>query len=513
MADTYSAILNGSGGDNADLYSAEGNSAILMSNGGGNGTVDESLPIIELTNVEAGVLMRVTDAAGTKSIIIPKGPAGATGPQGPKGDTGATGATGPKGDTGATGPTGVTGATGPAGPAGATGLTGPQGIQGPTGATGAQGLRGPAGPTGQPGVSPTVSLARTQEDDGAIITIVDGDGTHSVTLYDGNGVNGQDGTNGRDGLDGQDGRDGTDGVSPTVTMTPTASGVTITITDALGDHTAILTNGANGTNGTNGTDGRTPVKGTDYWTSADRNSMISDVESVLLAETMPYYVASNGDPDAYDDIGVYTCNGTWSGFPGGGANGYLIVLPWTSNQTARKQIYFRQGTVGTNDGDMFIRTRDTQDTWGDWYRVFNSQSTVPIANGGTGGTTAALARRNLQVTQATGSLRFNAAMYGYITSGATTVDLFVTPPKSLLDVSSTITVTSATLTVRKSSGGYLNGWQETQLVGVDGITVSGYKVNENQMRIRIVSDATLPDVTNNTPVSAYGTIVVTFAAS
>lgn len=67
-----------------------------------------------------------------------------------------SGPAGPQGPSGATGPPGATGATGPAGP---TGPTGPQGIQGPTGpqgATGADGPQGSDGPQGPPGVAVTI---------------------------------------------------------------------------------------------------------------------------------------------------------------------------------------------------------------------------------------------------------------------------------------------------------------------------------------------------------------------
>ena len=68
-----------------------------------------------------------TGATGPKGETGERGPQGETGPKGDpgeKGDTGATGATGPKGDPGQTGPQGETGQTGPAGPQGPKGDTG-----------------------------------------------------------------------------------------------------------------------------------------------------------------------------------------------------------------------------------------------------------------------------------------------------------------------------------------------------------------------------------------------------
>ena len=69
------------------------------------------------------------------------------------------------------------------------------------------------------------------------------------------------GQNGIDGIDGIDGLNGNDGFSPIATVTPTATGATISITDAT------QTTTANITNGTDGTDGFSPianVTGTNY---------------------------------------------------------------------------------------------------------------------------------------------------------------------------------------------------------------------------------------------------------
>ena len=39
--------------------------------------------------------------------------------------------------------------------------------------------------------------------------------------------------------------------------------------------------GPAGQNGTNGQDGHTPVKGTDYWTAADKQGIVNDVLAAL----------------------------------------------------------------------------------------------------------------------------------------------------------------------------------------------------------------------------------------
>lgn len=75
---------------------------------------------------------------------------------------------------------------------------------------------------------------------------------------------------------GNNGKDGADGFSPTVTTSKSGTVTTITITDKNGPKTAKINDG---TNGTNGKDGKTPVKGTDYFTAADKAEMVNSVKS------------------------------------------------------------------------------------------------------------------------------------------------------------------------------------------------------------------------------------------
>lgn len=107
--------------------------------------------------------------------------------------------------------------------------------------------------------------------------------------------NGKDGKDGKDGVDGKPGEDGKDGFSPVAKVTETDSGAVITITDAEGTTTATVYNGhdgadgaagkdgkdgkdgENGAPGKDGADGKTPVKGQDYFTEADKQEIIEEV--------------------------------------------------------------------------------------------------------------------------------------------------------------------------------------------------------------------------------------------
>lgn len=102
---------------------------------------------------------------------------------------------------------------------------------------------------------------------------------------------------GQDGKDGKDGVNGKDGIS----CSHSWSGTTLTITSASGTTSSNLKgdkgdkgeqgiqgiqgvagkNGANGTNGKDGKDGYTPIKGTDYYTEADKKEMVQLVLNAL----------------------------------------------------------------------------------------------------------------------------------------------------------------------------------------------------------------------------------------
>lgn len=256
---------------------------------------------------------------GETGATGPKGDTGATGAQGPKGETGATGATGPQGPKGETGPRGpqgeqgIQGETGPAGPQGAkgdkgnaftysdftaaqlaalkgdkgdtgpkgekgetgeTGPTGPegprgpQGEQGPQGKTGPRGEQGPAGPKGETGKGfKVLGYYGTAEalDEAKLATAQPGDayGVGTSEPYD---IYILDGTTGKfrpngplQGAKGDTGPEGPQGPKGDPGET--------------GPQGPAGADGAKGKDGAKGADGKTPVKGTDYFTDADKKEM------------------------------------------------------------------------------------------------------------------------------------------------------------------------------------------------------------------------------------------------
>lgn len=93
--------------------------------------------------------------------------------------------------------------------------------------------------SGLSGYSPVVSVSKT----GTVATVVvtDANGEHRFEINDG-----EKGDSPIKGVDYTDGVDGDDGVSPTVSVNKVGKVATITITDANGDHTFTVSDGADG---------------------------------------------------------------------------------------------------------------------------------------------------------------------------------------------------------------------------------------------------------------------------
>lgn len=256
---------------------------------------------------------------GATGATGPQGPKGETGPRGPQGEQGPKGATGPagpqgakgdkgdaftysdftaaqlaalKGDKGDTGPQGEKGDTGATGPTGPEGPRGPQGEQGPQGQTGPQGATGPAGPKGETGSGfKVLGYYNTAEalDEAKLATAQPGDayGVGTSEPYD---IYILDGTTGKfrpngplQGAKGDTGPQGPQG--------PKGD------TGETGPQGPAGADGAKGDTGPAGADGKTPVKGTDYFTDADKEE---------VAQSAAESVASIYDPQGkHQDIFKY----------------------------------------------------------------------------------------------------------------------------------------------------------------------------------------------------------------
>lgn len=282
-----------------------------------------------------------TGAVGPQGPKGEKGDPGATGPQGiqgPKGEKGDTGEQGPqgiqgpkgeKGDTGAQGPQGKTGPQGERGP---TGPQGPQGAKGDTGAgfvvkgyyatasaliaavtspvagdaygvgtgepydiyvydgvgkkwvnngplqgakgdTGPQGPRGEKGDPGEKGATGATGATGPQGPKGDAFTYADFTAAQLAALT---GPQGPKGDIGPQGPAGPNGADGSNGITPTIG----SNGNWYLGTTDTGKPSRGAT-GSQGPQGNAGPQGPKPVKGTDYWTAADKAAMVQDVLAAL----------------------------------------------------------------------------------------------------------------------------------------------------------------------------------------------------------------------------------------
>lgn len=296
------------------------------------GLISRGVKAAEVTD-EGKLVFTLTDGSTIDlgSVVGPegkKGDTGATGPQGqagPKGEKGETGATGPKGDPGEQGPQGETGpqgTPGAKGDKGDTGAQGPKGDPGETGPKGETGATGPAGPTGPKGDTGSGFVIRGYY--GSVSTLQTsvqspaagdayGVGTtapYDIYIYD--GVTGAWVNNGP--MQGAKGDKGETGPA--------------------------------GPQGPQGPAGETPVKGTDYFTQADKQEIAEDAAAM---------VDLSGKQDKIMASGL---------LKGDGTGGVSTALPGTD--------YMAPIPVTASDNGKFLRV--VNGTW--------AAAAIDNANGG-----------------------------------------------------------------------------------------------------------------------------------
>lgn len=188
-----------------------------------------------------------------EEIELTPGPAG---PQGPKGDKGEKGDPGEKGPPGADGKAGQDGAVGPQGPQGPQGIQGIQGIQGVQGERGepftiaktyvsVEEMNADYGNESVPVGAFVMIVSNVNEEDNAKLFCKGAE--EFAFIVDMSGMQGVKGDQGIQGIQGVQGIQGE--------------------------------TGPQGPAGPAGADGYTPVKGTDYWTAADKQEIISELSA------------------------------------------------------------------------------------------------------------------------------------------------------------------------------------------------------------------------------------------
>jgi hypothetical protein len=254
-------------GDLADLTTEAKDTLVAAINEvartGGAGSMD--------LRVADGYVQYSTDSGSTwQNLIAVAELKGADGSQGPRGEPGAKGDPGEKGDKGDPGEKGDPGPKGDNGEPGEKGDTGAQGAKGDTGATGPAGPQGPAGAPGKDGTNGKPGAAGA---DGVTPHIGDNGNWYLGGTDTGKPSRGATGAKGDAGATGPAGPAGPQGHAgaPGKDGAPGAPG-------AQGEKGE---KGEKGDPGTPGAAGHTPVKGTDYWTAADKQEIVNNVLAAL----------------------------------------------------------------------------------------------------------------------------------------------------------------------------------------------------------------------------------------
>lgn len=322
--------------------------------------------IFTLTDGSVIDLGSVMGPQGPKGETGPAGPQGQTGPQGAKGDTGATGAEGPKGATGDTGPKGEPGEKGEKGEKGDTGAQGPKGDPGETGPQGKTGPQGPAGPQGPKGDTGSGFLVKGYY--GSVSALqasvknpevgdaygVGAAAPYDIYIYDGvtkawvnngpmqgakgdKGDPGEQGPKGEPGDTGPAGANGTDGITPSIGENGNwYLGKTDTGKPSRGEK------GDPGATGAEGPAGKTPVKGTDYFTEADKQEIASAAAGL---------VDLSGKQDKITESGLLKGDGAGGVSAATPGTDYLTEAPVTSVNGAIgdvKSTFYVTVTQGTD---------------------------------------------------------------------------------------------------------------------------------------------------------------------
>lgn len=139
------------------------------------------------------------------------------------------------------------------------------------GAPGRDGADGAPGRDGADGHTPVITASKQGK-----VTTISVDGSAVAQILDG-----ADGQPGQDGQDGSPGQDGADGHSPVVTASKFGKVTTVSV-----DGSPIATindgnDGQDGQDGSDGQDGYTPVRGTDYWTAADKAEIVEEAAEAV----------------------------------------------------------------------------------------------------------------------------------------------------------------------------------------------------------------------------------------
>lgn len=135
------------------------------------------------------------------------------------------------------------------------------------------------------------------------------------------------------------------------------------------------------------------ANGTKHWLDDYINDLAEDVAAIdptdfaaadhthsgYAASSHKHYAegtsATGKDLNNYTDAGIYTF--TDAAAPANvpaGTNGWLVVVPWIEGSNTVKQLWFRHGTVDSNDFETYVRTKIGTSAWGSWSKYYTTSN-------------------------------------------------------------------------------------------------------------------------------------------
>lgn len=212
-----------------------------------------------------------------------------------------------------------------------------------------------------------------------------------------------------------------------------------------------------------------------------------------------HQISANSDLNSITETGVYFCS-TSADTQSLSHSPYTEGI-WVDGTTGfRLEMY---STTGSGYGLQILYTHNVHQrtyirslngsTWRPWYRVITDDE---------------IYYRNADTLSITSYTNLN----GFITSSTKSVSFSFYTPKSLANIS-TITVTAFTGTIRGGSG-YLDGQTSAYDWLADAsYTLTATKMSDNMIRIVCTKTSAYTNVTNNTPVSYYGSVGLAFSTT
>lgn len=95
------------------------------------------------------------------------------------------------------------------------------------------------------------------------------------------------------------------------------------------------------------------------------------------------------DLNNYTDAGLYSFSASYTptNAPSGNSNGWLLVMPWKQGNVTVKQVWFRHGSLNSNDFKTYVRTQIGSSGWSDWSEYYTTNGGTITGNVEVDGTT------------------------------------------------------------------------------------------------------------------------------